>query len=86
MRHSLLLRLLSGVAIAASIALASPLAAYAEDKPAAAAAEETPFDPLDVNTFSGDTENPATGATLLEDANAWRRKEVNLYGKTFSIG
>ncbi len=53
MRHSLLLRLLSGVAIAASIALASPLAAYAEDKPAAAAAEETPFDPLDVNTFSG---------------------------------
>lgn len=45
----------------------------------------------DVNTFSGDTENPATGATLLEDANAWRRKEVNVYGKTpwgldFNIG
>ena len=57
MRHSLLLRLLSGVAIAASIVLAGPLAgpqaAYAEDKPAAAAAEETPFDPLSVNTFSG---------------------------------
>lgn len=57
MRHSLLLRLLSGVAIAASIvlagSLAGPQAAYAEDKPAAAAAEETPFDPLSVNTFSG---------------------------------
>ncbi|CAK7254901.1 tetratricopeptide repeat protein [Shinella yambaruensis] len=57
MRHSLLLRLLSGVAIAASIALAGtlagPLAAYAEEKPAAAAAEERPFDPLSVNTFSG---------------------------------
>ncbi len=57
MRHFLLLRLLSGVAIAASIVLAGPLAgpqaAYAEDKPAAAAAEETPFDPLSVNTFSG---------------------------------
>ncbi|MCQ4631909.1 tetratricopeptide (TPR) repeat protein [Shinella sp. BE166] len=57
MRHSLLLRLLSGVAIAASIVLAGPLAgpqaAYAEDKPAAAAAEDTPFDPLSVNTFSG---------------------------------
>jgi tetratricopeptide (TPR) repeat protein len=53
MRHSLLLRLLSGVAIAASIALAGPLAAYAEEKPAAVAAEETPFDPLSVNTFSG---------------------------------
>ena len=56
MRHSLLLRLLSGVAIAASIALTGPLAAFAEDKPAAAAtaaAEETPFDPLSVNTFSG---------------------------------
>jgi tetratricopeptide (TPR) repeat protein len=53
MRHSLLLRLLSGVAIAVSIAFAGPLAAHAEDKPAAAAAEETPFDPLSVNTFSG---------------------------------
>ena len=59
MRHSLLLRLLSGVAIAASIALAGtlagPPAAYAEEKPAgtAANAEETPFDPLSVNTFSG---------------------------------
>jgi len=57
MRHSLLLRLLSGVAIAASIALAGslagPQAAYAEEKPAAAAAEETPFDPLSANTFSG---------------------------------
>ncbi|WP_439616563.1 tetratricopeptide repeat protein [Shinella sp.] len=57
MRHSLLLRLLSGVAIAASIvlagSLAGPQAAYAEDKPAAAAAEDTPFDPLSVNTFSG---------------------------------
>lgn len=58
MRHSLLLRLLSGVAIAASIALAGslagPLAAHAEEKAAAAAAaEETPFDPLSVNTFSG---------------------------------
>ena len=54
MRHSLLLRLLSGVALAASIALTGPLAAFAEEKPAAvAAAEETPFDPLSVNTFSG---------------------------------
>jgi tetratricopeptide (TPR) repeat protein len=57
MRHFLLLRLLSGVAIAASITLAGPLAgpsaAYAQDKPAAEAADETPFDPLSVNTFSG---------------------------------
>lgn len=55
MRHSLFLRLLSGVAIAASIVLsgplAGPMAAHAEDKPAAA--EETPFDPVSVNTFSG---------------------------------
>ncbi|HEY6941845.1 OprO/OprP family phosphate-selective porin [Dokdonella sp.] len=45
----------------------------------------------DVNTFSGDTENPATGAEIFDDANAWRRKEVNVYGKTpwgldFNIG
>ncbi|MCA0338566.1 MAG: hypothetical protein LCH99_02395, partial [Proteobacteria bacterium] len=53
MRHSLFLRLFSGVALAASIAFTGPLAAYAEEKPAAAAAEETPFDPLSVNTFSG---------------------------------
>jgi tetratricopeptide (TPR) repeat protein len=57
MRHFLLLRLLSGVAIAASITLAGPLAgpsaAYAQDKPAAEAADETPFDPLSVNTFAG---------------------------------
>ena len=57
MRHFLLLRLLSGVAIAASIALtgslAGPRTAYAEEKPATAAAEESPFDPLSVNTFSG---------------------------------
>ncbi|MXN51134.1 tetratricopeptide repeat protein [Shinella sp. AETb1-6] len=57
MRHFFLLRLLSGVAIAASITLAGPvagpLAAYAQDKPATEAADETPFDPLSVNTFAG---------------------------------
>jgi len=53
MRHSLLLRLFSGVALAASIALTGPLSAYAEETPAAVAAEERPFDPLNVNTFSG---------------------------------
>ena len=45
----------------------------------------------DLNSFSGDTTNPATNALILEDANAWRRKEVNIYGKTpwgvdFNIG
>ena len=45
----------------------------------------------DLNRFSGDTVNPATGADLFTDANAWRRKEFNFYGKTpwgldFQIG
>lgn len=45
----------------------------------------------DVNSFSGDTTNPATGALLFDDATAFRRKEVNVYGKTpwgvdFNIG
>ncbi len=45
----------------------------------------------DLNSFSGDTTNPATGAVLLDDANAWRRKEINVYGKTpwgldFNVG
>ena len=51
MRHSLLLRLLSGAAIAAGIAL-TPIAATAEDAPAAAV-EEKPFEPTSVSTFSG---------------------------------
>jgi phosphate-selective porin OprO/OprP len=45
----------------------------------------------DLENFSGDTANPATGAEILPDANAWRRKEFNFYGKTpwgvdFNIG
>ncbi|MFI4968883.1 MAG: OprO/OprP family phosphate-selective porin [Lysobacterales bacterium] len=45
----------------------------------------------DLNNFSGDTRNPASGAEILPDANAWRRKEFNFYGKTpwgvdFNIG
>ncbi len=45
----------------------------------------------DLNQFSGDTTNPATGAEILPDANAWRRKEFNFYGKTpwgvdFNVG
>lgn len=45
----------------------------------------------DTVNVSGDTQNPATGAVLLDDANAWRRKEFNFYGKTpwgvdFNIG
>jgi phosphate-selective porin OprO/OprP len=45
----------------------------------------------DGNWYSGDTTNPATGATLFEDVDAWRRKEMNFYGKTpwgldFNIG
>jgi phosphate-selective porin OprO/OprP len=45
----------------------------------------------DLNNFSGDVTNPATGAEILPDANAWRRKEFNFYGKTpwgvdFNIG
>ena len=46
---------------------------------------------FDTNDFSGDTTNPATGAKLFSDTDAWRRKEVNFYGKTpwgldFNIG
>ena len=49
------------------------------------------LDQYDYNSVSGDTTNPATGADLLSDANAWRRKEFNFYGKTpwgvdFNIG
>ena len=49
------------------------------------------LDQYDLNSFSGDTHNPATGAVLLDDANAWRRKEFNFYGKApwgldFNIG
>jgi phosphate-selective porin OprO/OprP len=45
----------------------------------------------DINNFSGDTVNPATGKEILPDASAWRRKEFNFYGKTpwgvdFNIG
>jgi len=45
----------------------------------------------DLNQFSGDTTSPTTGAEILPDANAWRRKEFNFYGKTpwgfdFNIG
>ncbi len=41
--------------------------------------------------YSGDVSNPATGAEILPDVNAWRRKEFNFYGKTpwgldFNIG
>ena len=36
----------------------------------------------DLNRFSGDTTHPLTGADLFPDANAWRRKEFNFYGKT----
>lgn len=32
--------------------------------------------------FSGDTTNPATGKTILEDSTTWRRKEFTVYGKT----
>jgi len=46
---------------------------------------------FDSNNFSGDTTNPATGASLFDDVDAWRRKEVNFYGKTpwgldFNVG
>jgi phosphate-selective porin OprO/OprP len=45
----------------------------------------------DLNSFSGDTTSPTNGAEILTDANAWRRKEFNFYGKTpwgvdFNIG
>jgi phosphate-selective porin OprO/OprP len=45
----------------------------------------------DFVNFSGDTSNPATGKEILPDADAWRRKEFNFYGKTpwgldFNIG
>ena len=36
----------------------------------------------DINDYSGDTTNPATGATILTDQTTWRRKEFNGYGKT----
>lgn len=41
--------------------------------------------------YSDDTTNPADGKEFLPDMNAWRRKEINLYGKTpwgldFNIG
>ena len=52
MRHSLLLRLLSGAAIAASLLLTAP-GSRAEDAAAAEAAEERPFDLSSVSTFSG---------------------------------
>ncbi|MDF1632278.1 tetratricopeptide repeat protein [Mycoplana sp. MJR14] len=51
MRHSLLIRLLSGAAIVAGVALAGLPAARAEE-PAAAAETET-FDPAVVDSFSG---------------------------------
>jgi len=35
----------------------------------------------DINKYSGDTTNPANGATLLEDQTTWRRKEFYVYGK-----
>ena len=46
---------------------------------------------FDSNNFSGDTTNPATGASLFDDTDAWRRKEMNFYGKTpwgldFNVG
>ena len=46
---------------------------------------------FDMVSVSGDTTHPATGAVLLDDLNAWRRKEFNVYGKTpwgvdFNIG
>jgi phosphate-selective porin OprO/OprP len=46
---------------------------------------------FDGDWFYGDTTNPATGAQLFEDVNAWRRKEMNFYGKMpwnfdFNIG
>jgi phosphate-selective porin OprO/OprP len=46
---------------------------------------------FDSNNFSGDTTNPATGASLFNDTDAWRRKEANFYGKTpwgldFNVG
>lgn len=46
---------------------------------------------FDSNNYSGDTTNPANGATLFDDVDAWRRKEANFYGKTpwgldFNIG
>lgn len=49
------------------------------------------LDQYDYNNISGDTTNPATGKEILSDANAWRRKEFNFYGKTpwgvdFNIG
>ena len=51
MRHSLFIRLLSGAAIVAGVALAGLPAARAEE-PAAAAETET-FDPAVVDSFSG---------------------------------
>ncbi|HVK90702.1 MAG TPA: tetratricopeptide repeat protein [Mycoplana sp.] len=52
MRHSLIIRLLSGAAIVAGLALAGAPAVRAQDAPAAAADVE-PFDPQSVNSFSG---------------------------------
>jgi phosphate-selective porin OprO/OprP len=45
----------------------------------------------DLNNYSGDTTNPFTGATILEDSTTWRRKEFNVYGKApfgleFNVG
>ncbi len=45
----------------------------------------------ELNSFSGDTTSPTTGKEILSDANAWRRKEFNFYGKLpggwdFNIG
>lgn len=36
---------------------------------------------IDSDNFSGDTTNPATGSTILEDSTTWRRKEFYAYGK-----
>jgi phosphate-selective porin OprO/OprP len=46
---------------------------------------------IDSVGFSGDTTDPATGRTLLEDSTTWRRKEFNVYGKApcgidFNVG
>ncbi|QRM54508.1 tetratricopeptide repeat protein [Sinorhizobium sp. BG8] len=51
MRHSLIFRLLSSVAVVAGVALATLPPALAED--AAPPAAETPFDPMTTNSFSG---------------------------------
>ncbi|MDX3925604.1 MAG: tetratricopeptide repeat protein [Shinella sp.] len=52
MRHSLLLRLLSGAAIAAGVAFASPPAVQAQENPAPEE-QQQPFDPSSTNSFSG---------------------------------